>query len=168
MRTALTFVILGALSTPAFAQTATPAASPAAAAGAAAVGAAPNGTTLDASGKLAMTRVEQHITELYKRLAISPAQQPQWDKFAGVMRDNAQRMEASYTDRASHYATLSAVGDMKSYAAISRAHADNVDRLIPAFETLYSSMSAEQKAAADKTFQNFQRGPGAMRKRHQS
>ena len=56
--------------------------------------------------------------------------------------------------------TAEAKADMKAYAAMSRMHADNVDRLIPAFQSLYDSMSAEQRAAADKTFQQFQTGRG--------
>ncbi len=156
MRTIVIAAMLGILAAPAFAQTTAPAPS----AGAAAIGATPGGAPAGPDGKLAMARVEQHISELHKRLGITPAQEPGWTKFATVMRDNAQRMETSYTDRATRFTTLTAVDDMKSYAAISRAHADNIDRLVPAFESVYASMTPEQRLAADKTFQNFQHGPG--------
>jgi protein CpxP len=172
MRTALIVTLLGALSVPAFAQTApttAPTAAPTApstAAGAAAVGAMPGGPMADPNSKAAMARVEQHIAQMHDRLAITPAQQPQWDAFAAVMRDNAQRMGRSYADRASRVSTQTALDDMKNYAAISHEHADNVDRLLKPFEALYASMSPEQRVAADKTFQNFQRGPGAGKGRH--
>ena len=128
---------------------------PAPAAGAGALG--NQGGNPDVAGQRAKTRVEQHITELRKRLAITPAQQPQWDAFATVMRQNAQDMERNYQDRQARGA-ITAVEDMRGYATVSRLHADSVARLQTPFEALYATMSPEQKAAADKTFQNFQRG----------
>ena len=113
----------------------------------------------DASGKRAMERVEQHINDLHKRLAITPAQQTQWASFAEVMRQNARRMEASYADRQGRTATTTAVEDLRAYAAMERARAEDVERLVPAFDTLYQAMSPEQRASADKTFHDFQRGP---------
>lgn len=110
----------------------------------------------DASDRRAMARVEQHVADLHKRLAITPAQQPQWDVFAGVMRDNARAMEQGYKQRQGRGA-VSALDDMRGYAAESRMHADAVARLVPPFEALYAGMNPEQRAAADKTFQNIQR-----------
>ncbi len=134
-----------ALLSPAVAQTAPPAAAAIAPA--------------DANGRRAMGRVEQHITDLHKRMGITPAQQAQWNVFADIMRQNARRMEASYTDRQARAGSMTAVDDLKAYASMERARADDVERLIPAFDSLYQSMSTEQRAAADKTFHEFQRGP---------
>lgn len=111
--------------------------------------------------KRAMQRVEGHIADLRKRLVITPAQEPQWRAFTDVMRQNATRMQASYADRQARTAPMTAVDDLRAYASMERARAEDVERLIPAFETLYQSMTPEQRAAADKTFHDFQRGPRA-------
>lgn len=151
----LALAALTVLSTPVLAQ-ALPAPTPAPAAGAGALGT--QGGNPELTGQRAQARVEQHIAELRKRLAITPAQQPQWDAFSAVMRQNAQEMERNHNDRQARR-SLTAVEDMRGYATITKLHADSVSRLVPPFEALYTSMSPEQKAAADKTFQNFQRGP---------
>ena len=158
MRTPSSILILSLLSGPALAQAA-PAPAPAAAAGAVAPATPPAAAASSPSvvDKRAMARVEQHIKDLHDRLAITPAQEPQWAAFAAVMRQNAMAMEAQYRDRQSRLASLSAIDDMRNYAAMSRLHADNVDKLLPAFEALYSTMSPEQRTATDQTFRNFQR-----------
>ncbi len=139
---AAAFLLTGA----AVAQTAAPPAAPAPAIATP----APDG------GQRAVQGVERHVTDLRRRLAITPAQQTQWDAFAGVMRQNAQRMQTAYTGRAAKAASMSAVDDIRSYAELARAHADDLQRLVTPFEALYASMSPEQKAAADKVFQQFQ------------
>ena len=103
-----------------------------------------------------MDRVERHITDLKQRLQITPAQQPQWDAFTGVMRQNAQHMATLYSDRAAHATILTAPEDMRTYAELARAHADDLQKLVPAFDALYAAMTPEQKANADKVFQRFQ------------
>ena len=137
---------------PALAQGTAPAPNPAANPAPSASLAAPAVT----SARPSLDRVERHIADLHRRLAITAAQQPQWDVFAGVMRQNAQRMQAAYAERAAKVASLSAPDDMRSYAELARAHADDVQRLVPAFDALYATMTPEQKATADKTFQQFQ------------
>jgi len=103
-----------------------------------------------------MEAVERHIAGLKSRLKITPAQQSQWDLFAGVMRQNASHMVELQRDRSTKVATLTALQDIKSYADVARAHAEDLQRLVPAFETLYMAMSPEQRVTADQTFQNFQ------------
>jgi len=103
-----------------------------------------------------MVRVERHIAGLQRRLKITPAQQPQWDNFTSVMRQNASHMEAMQRARADKVATMTAPEDMRSYAEVVRAHADDLQRLVPAFEGLYAAMTPEQKAIADRTFHEFQ------------
>ena len=106
-----------------------------------------------------MPRVEQHIDELHRRLGITPAQEGQWSAFAGMLRQNALAMRQAYADHPVHAASGSALDDLRNYAALSREHADNVGRLLPPFEALYASLSPEQRAAADRTFQSFRGGP---------
>ncbi len=100
--------------------------------------------------------VERHIAGLQRRLKITPAQQPQWDAFTAVMRQNATHMETLQRDRAAKVASMTAPEDMRSYAEVARAHAEDLQRLVPAFDEVYASMTPEQKAIADKTFHEFQ------------
>ncbi len=44
-------------------------------------------------GNSAAQRVEEHIKELHSQLRITPAENPQWDQFAAVMRENARDMD---------------------------------------------------------------------------
>ena len=101
-------------------------------------------------------QVERRIAGLQGRLKITPAQQPQWDAFASVMRENAAHMETLQHERADKVATMNASEDMRSYADVARAHADDLQHLAAAFDTLYAAMTPEQKAAADRTFHEFQ------------
>jgi periplasmic protein CpxP/Spy len=109
-------------------------------------------------GKQIATSVERHIAELHKRLKIGAAQQPQWDAFAQVMRENAMHSDKLYKARADAE-NMNALEDLRSYASIAQAHADDVQRLVPAFEALYSTLTPEQQRAADQAFKEFeQRG----------
>lgn len=112
-----------------------------------------------------MVQVERRITGLQKRLKITPEQQPQWDAFTAVMRQNAAHMDALQRDRADKITTMTASEDMRSYAEVARAHADDVQRLVPTFDALYAAMTPDQKATADRTFHEFQGrgGPGRAR-----
>jgi hypothetical protein len=96
--------------------------------------------------------VEQRITELHAKLAISPAEQSQWDQFAQVMRDNATAMDATAKQRAQAMPTMTAAENMQSYATIAMEHAQDMQKMVPAFQALYSSMSDTQKRTADQVF----------------
>ncbi len=109
-------------------------------------------------------RLEQHIADLRRRLQITPAQQPQWDAFATVMRQNSDRVATLYRERSARSASMSALDDMRSYADLARLHAEDLQRLVPPFEALYAAMTAEQKANADRVFQQFQSRSGRGRR----
>jgi hypothetical protein len=96
--------------------------------------------------------VEKRIAELHGQLGISDAQSQQWDAFAQTMRDNAQRTDEAFKDRAQKFHALSADDAMKSYAQLAQLHADNMQKMAAAFSPLYASFSDEQKQAADKVF----------------
>ena len=113
-------------------------------------GSAPGGATTDTTG--AEARVEARIKELHGKLRITPAQQSQWDQFAQVMRANARDMNSAATQRAQQLSSMNAVQDMQSYEQLAEAHVQRLQKLIPAFEALYNSMSPEQKQAADQSF----------------
>ena len=101
----------------------------------------------------AATRVEGQITQLRKQLRITDAQAPQWTAFAEVMRENAEHMDTLYAQRMKGAAGRTAIDDMSSYAELAKAHADDVQRLVPPFAALYAAMSDDQKKAADAVFQ---------------
>src|SRR5215471_1164278 len=101
------------------------------------------------AGKSAQERVEQRIKELNSQLRISPAERPQWDQFAQVMRDNARDMDRVYDQRTEQFRSMTALQNMQSYEQLATQHAQNLQKLVPAFQNLYNAMSDQQKQLAD-------------------
>jgi len=97
---------------------------------------------------------EQQIAGLHTKLMITAAQQTQWDQFAAVMRDNAKAMDQLFNTRAQALPTMTAAANMNSYAGIATEHAKDVEKLVPAFATLYATMSDAQKHTADLVFRD--------------
>jgi prophage DNA circulation protein len=96
--------------------------------------------------------IDQRIKTLQSQLGITEAQMPLWSAFSQAMRDNAAATDALFTQRAGAVATMNAPDNMRSYAQIARAYADNTERLATAFDSLYASLSETQKQAADTMF----------------
>jgi periplasmic protein CpxP/Spy len=136
---------LPALSLPAtaFAQASSPAPSPAAG--------TPASPALPAA---VASKVEQHIKELHDQLGVTPAEQPQWDQFADVMRGNAAQMNEVFANRAGKVTSMSAADNMQSYAQVAQVHATNMQKLASAFQSLYNTFPDEQKQVADGVFRN--------------
>jgi len=103
-------------------------------------------------GKNAEERVEHRIKELHSQLQITPAEEPQWNEFAQVMRENAREMDEAFMQRAQQFPTMNAVQNMQSYEQISEEHAQRVQKLVPAFQKLYDAMPDRQKRMADQVF----------------
>ena len=122
--------------------------------------AAPAPTTASAN-----TAVEQRIEALHKALGITAEQTPLWDAFAQAMRENATSTEQLFQQRASGAATMTAVDNMHSYAALARAYADDTGKLSTAFDSLYASLSPTQKQAADTLFRQQATPPAAAKRR---
>jgi hypothetical protein len=101
--------------------------------------------------KSPVDRVEARIADLHSRLKITDAQ---------VLRDNAKAMTVALDQRAAAAKTASAVDDMRSYLAVTQAHADGMAKLEPAFENLYNAMSPDQQKNADVVFGSFAQGRG--------
>lgn len=142
----IALAVVALLSTPAIAlaQSAqTPPAAPAAPPAAAGNG---------ASGGAAAARVEARIKQLHAQLKITSAEQAQWEQFAQVMRDNARDMDQAVMQRAQQFPSMTAVQDMQSYEEIAATHVQQLQKLIPAFQSLYEAMSAGQKKQADEVF----------------
>ncbi len=107
-----------------------------------------------ASESPANSSVEARIKQLHRRLHITDAQKTQWDNLAQVMRDNAQAMTDLQKQRAADAKSMNAVDVVKSYSEVIQAHEDGMKKFIPAFESLYNSLSDEQKKTADSMFRN--------------
>jgi len=117
--------------------------------------AAPKPAAAPARGPAA--HVEARIADLHKKLAITPEQEPAFKTYADLMRANAQAMEEMFRDRAQHRDTT-APGVLHWYAELTTAHADGLNRLLPAFDALYSELSDKQKQAADTEFGPLRQG----------
>jgi hypothetical protein len=98
--------------------------------------------------------VEARIAYLHTKLNITPEQEALWNDVAQVMLDNAKTMDELIKTRSGNAATMTPVDDLKSYSEIADAHADGLQKFIPVFESLYSSMSDAQKLNADKLFRH--------------
>lgn len=94
---------------------------------------------------------EQQLSALQKELKITPQQQSQFDAFAQVMRQNAQATDAA-VQQAQQGQTHNAVEDLRTFAKMTQTQAEGLQRLIPAFEALYNSLSDPQKRTADQVF----------------
>ncbi len=105
-------------------------------------------------GREKAAKIETRIARLHKALRITPGQEPLWQNFAGVMRQNVVELDGVYAKRESQYGAMNAVQDLQSYAAVQEANARNVQMLLPPFQALYDSLSPEQKKAADATFEH--------------
>jgi predicted component of type VI protein secretion system len=99
-------------------------------------------------------KIDAHINMLHKQLAITPAQETQWNQFAQVMHDNAAAMHAALDKRGTQLNDMNAADNMQSYAELARVHADNMQKLATSFQTLYASLSDEQKHTADTVFRH--------------
>ena len=104
-------------------------------------------------------RVEARIKDLHQKLKITPAQESQWNEFAQVMRENAKAVDAVLKERSENLHAMNAVEDLRSYERLADAHADGLKKLVPAFETLYNTMSADQKKTADAVFAKHEKRP---------
>ena len=99
-------------------------------------------------------RVNQRIAELHKKLQITSAEEPQWRRFTAVMRENDRTMDNAMRQRMDKLPGMNAEQNMKSYAHIAALHAQNMRKMLPAFEHLYHAMPAGQKQTVDQVFRN--------------
>lgn len=92
--------------------------------------------------------IDGQIADLQKKLGITPAQQPQFDAFAQVMRQNAQAMDAVMRQQEQSRGKT-AVDELRVAAQFAEAEAEGLKRLLPALQTLYDSLPDPQKKLAD-------------------
>jgi len=99
--------------------------------------------------------VERRISDLHTRLHITEAQASAWNQFAEVMRNNARNMDQTFEERSRRVNEMSAVANMQSYAQVAEEHAQDVQKLVTAFQGVYDTMSPDQKRTADQLFRNY-------------
>lgn len=104
---------------------------------------------------------DQRIQSLQDALQITAAQMPEWSVFMQAMRDNASATDALFRDRAAKAATMNAADNLKSYAVVARAYADDTQKLSDAFQALYGTLSDAQKQTADTLFRQQAEGQKA-------
>jgi protein CpxP len=110
------------------------------------------------------SHIDGRIAYLKAELKITPAQEPQFDKVAQAMRDNANDRQKSFQDmRAQHGKPHNAVDALNTRIKMSQDRAQSDQRLLAAFKPLYDSLTPDQKKVADDLaaphhFGN--RGPG--------
>ena len=98
--------------------------------------------------------VEANLANLHQKLQITPAQEPQFNAVAAVMRENA-RAEASLPQQPPANAT--AVDDLRAFIRYSEVELTGLKKLLPALDALYAALSPPQRKAADAV---FRQGPG--------
>ncbi len=97
-------------------------------------------------------RVETRIHDMHAKLSITAEQEDQWKQVAEVMRANETAIDPLIKDRNANAKTMTAIDDLKSYAAITDAHSEGIKKFTTAFEALYDGMSDAQKKEADMLF----------------
>lgn len=122
---------------------------------------APEAAAEPTQAKSPMAHLDARIERLHRQLQITADQEPQFKAFADVMRGNAQAMHALFQERGKK-TDHTAVANLHWYAQLTAAHAEALNKLVPAFDALYQSLSDKQKEIADKVFDEF----GARRRPH--
>lgn len=153
------FLGMTVLATPLFAQTQSPAMTLAQA-----TQATPPAASKPAHTRMSRTdRAEMRIKQLHDQLQITPAQETQWSAVAQAMRDDATAMQAVIAKRRQNRSTMTAVDDLRSYEEVTETHIAGLQKLVPAFQALYDTMSAEQKKNADTVFGHSRRSRAAAK-----
>jgi hypothetical protein len=106
----------------------------------------------------AIEHTEAQIKQLQGALNITDAQKELWDNLTAVMRENAKDMEAFNKELIENTKPLNAVEHLKLHSQITETHLDQLEKLIPPFEALYSSMSDQQKNITDIVFRTGRHG----------
>ena len=95
--------------------------------------------------------VDGQISQLRKELNITQAQEQQFNGFAEVLKSNAQAM-SSLTQQQNQNPPKNALDDLKAVEQLAEVQANGLKKLVPAFQSLYDSLSDQQKKTADTVF----------------
>jgi hypothetical protein len=99
----------------------------------------------------AARHIDGRIAYLKAELKITPQQEPQFDRVAQAMRDNAAaRDQAIEKLRADRDKPKNAVERLELRQQLAALRAQDSQRFLDAFKPLYASLSDDQKKAADE------------------
>lgn len=120
-------------------------------------GGGPGGAGCDATGPKGprammadpAARVEQRLTQMKSQLKITPQQEPLWQAYAEKMKAEAGAGMKAMRDKAQDQAAT-APERMAQMMNMMRERMTAMESMSDTFKRLYDSMSAEQKAIADK------------------
>ncbi|MDP1965278.1 MAG: Spy/CpxP family protein refolding chaperone [Reyranella sp.] len=102
-------------------------------------------------GNMPLKHVEGRLAFLKTELKITPAQEPQWTKFADVVRSTAKNAQTAKPPMKHGDAKASTVSDrLAHYEKTLTARLETVRALKTAVDPLYASFSDEQKKLADE------------------
>ncbi|MEI7637630.1 MAG: Spy/CpxP family protein refolding chaperone [Syntrophus sp. (in: bacteria)] len=100
----------------------------------------------------AVEYTETQIKQLQGALKITKDQEELWTNLTQVMRENAKEMDALSKERSENTKTMNSVERMRFHRDITKAHLDQLEKLIPPFDAFYSSMSDQQRNITDIIF----------------
>lgn len=97
----------------------------------------------------AARHIDGRIAYLKAELKITPQQEPQFNAFAEVMRNNARDEDAQMRQAGANQRP-NAVDALKQAQQMAEMQSNGLKRLVPAFQALYDSLSDPQKKTADQ------------------
>jgi len=101
-------------------------------------------------GGMPLKHVEGRLAFLKAELKITPAQEPQWTKFADTVRGTVKSEQGAMPMKQSGAQPSTAPDLLGRYEKALTSRLETVRALKGAFEPLYNSLSDEQKKAADE------------------
>ena len=102
-------------------------------------------------GGMPLKHVEGRLAFLKTELKITPAQEPQWTKFADTVRSTAKNAQGATPPMMQGGAQAATAPDLLGrYEKTLSSQLETVHALKAAFDPLYSSFSDDQKKAADE------------------
>jgi hypothetical protein len=112
----------------------------------------------------AVEHTETRIKQLQDALNLTADQDILWNNLTHMMRENAKSMDDLAKDRAENSKTMNAVERMKYHSQTTEVHLAQLNKIIPPFEALYSSMSDEQRKITDAIFLTGKHAKHKMKK----
>lgn len=118
-------------------------------------------------------RIEARLAYARTALKITPAQQPQWEGFANVLRKHAADMDQRFEQRRVQGSANAARPDARQMSAIERLEqrqqrmaerSAQLNEVLTAAKPLYAAFTPEQKQIADTML--ARRGHGGQRDGH--
>lgn len=108
----------------------------------------------------------ERLGRLYDTLRITQGQQQAWNRFANTSLQNATTLDQLYRQRRDTLQTMNAVQNMQTFTQIQFQQAQDMQRLLPAFQQLYTELSPQQRQVADDMFRDYaERGPARVAQR---